>query len=334
MDSIDKRREEQRAVQALLEPMRSLRPVVCDAADAQRRRERLLQGMRLQVASLPEKRRREAQRNLYGGLVGGGLALAAGVALWMSFGKPVSAVLATAASRATVGTLGAVTGDVQRTFQGEKRRAFVGAELAPTEAIHTGVQSQAKLQTPRGVGLDLGAESDLEFLGKTLQGEQVRLLKGAVLAKVPKLGKAASFSVVTPDVVVTVHGTEFTVEVEDKQSCVRVTEGLVAVHPGTGAVAWLHPGDSWGCRSKPPAAKVTPEAAATATVAATPRKSLVRGASSTLTAENRLFEEALLAQREGRDAQAQQLFERFLVQYPKAALAGRAHEQLSHLKSK
>lgn len=323
--------ETERAALELLEPMRSVRPVICDVADMQRRRERFLVAMREQVANVPQTRRREHQRNVLVASVGAGLALAAGVVLWVNLEKTKPALLTVAQGQSTVGTVATVKGDVRRTLQGQTRQAFVGAALAPTEAIHTGTDSHARMHTPRGVGLDLAGDSDLEFLGQTLQGEQIRLVKGSVQAKVPKLGAAASFSVVTPEATVTVHGTQFTVDVVDSKSCVRVSEGLVAVHSAAAETAWLRAGDSWGCDRKPAMQGVTPPEAVRAPAARAQRTPTPVGQTSTLIAENRLFEEALRAQREGRDEEAERLFRMFLSQYPKAALAGQAREQLRRL---
>ncbi len=319
----------------MLEAFRQSRPMICDASELQARRERLLPPMREQVAALAAGNRTAARfRNR--ALVSGGLALAAGLALWLNFSAGTESASESAAPAGTVCTVGTIRGEVHRTLQGQTRRAYVGAELAPTEAIHTSEDALAKLRTPRGVGLNVDGKSDLEFMGRTLQGEQVRLLRGRVFAEVPKLGKK-SFSIVTPDVLVTVHGTRFSVDVASSKSCVSVTEGLVAVHAGT-EVAWLNAGDSWGCErareeTAPPAATEVVQSPTETTRAGRARTRQGRTPSSTLTAENKLFQAALLAQKQGEFAEAMRSFKLFVSRYPNAPLAGQAREHLRQLDS-
>jgi ferric-dicitrate binding protein FerR (iron transport regulator) len=57
---------------------------------------------------------------------------------------------------------------------------------------------------------------------------------------------------VTPDALVVVHGTRFAVEVQPDEdgaphTCVRVTEGKVAVHGKTPEPVFLLPGEQFGC---------------------------------------------------------------------------------------
>lgn len=91
--------------------------------------------------------------------------------------------------------------------------------------------------------LDLGA------LGKQVGPSALRLFRGAVECHVPKLDENERFSVVTKDAEVVVHGTVFSVRVGDANepsTCVRVEEGVVAVHHAHG-VARITGGQSWGC---------------------------------------------------------------------------------------
>src|SRR6185503_14934704 len=77
---------------------------------------------------------------------------------------------------------------------------------------------------------------------------------------VPRLSPGSSFSVVTPNAKVVVHGTKFSVRVDSSEAgvtrtCVRVREGLVAVHHAAGT-AMLHANEAWGCPESPPVAPV------------------------------------------------------------------------------
>ena len=105
-----------------------------------------------------------------------------------------------------------------------------------------------------GTRADLARESDVAIveLGKD---RRLSLGQGRIDVHVAKLGSERRFQVSTPDTVVEVHGTVFSVFVEKSGiSCpgetsktrVRVSEGVVSVDHG-GKRVFLRPGETWPC---------------------------------------------------------------------------------------
>src|SRR5258705_550404 len=107
----------------------------------------------------------------------------------------------------------------------------------------------------------------------------VRLFGGRVRCKVPHLAPSATFSVVTSDVRVVVHGPVFSVEASREGIVtVRVDEGVVSVHYATGDVT-LTASQSWSNQRAPePATPVLqpvakdPREASPKTLLSSPRK--------------------------------------------------------------
>jgi hypothetical protein len=155
-----------------------------------------------------------------------------------------------------------------------------------------------------------------------------------------------SLSVATPDAVVTVHGTRFSVEIDHDRTCVNVSEGVVSVSRGA-AVERLVAGQHSGCQqrregadSAVAAASLASEAAPQADQAETrkhvtapqldrgTRASAARGPSGTLTRENRLFEQALAAEQARRWRDAEVLAQRLLARYPASPMGPEARRVL------
>jgi ferric-dicitrate binding protein FerR (iron transport regulator) len=186
-----------------------------------------------------------------------------------------------------------------------------------------------RLRTAQGVELKLAKKARLRVLSQRAEeGAELRLLDGEVACAVPKLGATRQFAIDAPGVRVIVHGTRFTVRAKGSKTCVRVTEGLVAVHPeaSDGEVKRIGPGEQWGCEHEKPEqrAQTKPRVRARAAVEAPEPQP-----TGTLDAENRLLAEALRAERKQDRARAHRLFEELLEKHPSSPLATDAAKGLS-----
>lgn len=216
-------------------------------------------------------------------------------------------------------------------------REGLGA-LLPLGALELRARgSSARLRTAQGAEVELSPQTRLGVRTARSGSEpQLRLLAGEVACAVPKLGPNKQFAIETPSARVVVHGTRFSVRVRDgqAQTCVRVQEGLVAVHHGA-ETEWLKPGMQWGCEELDTRTAVTttvpdaapsarPEASARST--ARPNKARVakKAAAGTLDAENRLLAEALSAERTHDTRRAHDLFRTLLNRHPDSPLATEA----------
>jgi hypothetical protein len=171
--------------------------------------------------------------------------------------------------------------------------------------------------------------------------ERVRLRSGRVALRVPKLGARGKVSVETPDALVEVHGTQFSVRVVEQPARapyteVLVREGRVLVRSGAES-RFLIAGDSWSSRHddadpQPPAAAAPPTAAEPAPVAASSEPAPARARPrahrvtppSELAAQNRLLEAAELAQKSGLPMLAVERLDALIARYPDAELAHNA----------
>ncbi len=168
-------------------------------------------------------------------------------------------------------------------------------------------------------------------------GESIRLAGGGVTLNVPKLGKRHSLSVVTEHATVVVHGTVFTVLVEDgavqgRRTRVAVQEGEVSVW-SAGRERRLTAGQAWSSDEGSPA----PESAARmepvreeierrdAGAADTSKRGpSVRPVVSELARQNQLFERAQAARRAGQHQLALQRFSELMRAHPRSEQAHNA----------
>jgi hypothetical protein len=228
-----------------------------------------------------------------------------------------------------------------------------GQPLARSERLGAGAtletrQGGAALEFPSGAR---ARAAQLTRVGvKEAGGEQreaLVLARGEVDVEVPKLAQPIEFSVQTPDALVVVHGTRFSVRVDPDAPAgaithVAVTHGLVAVHAGGGEV-WLSAGQDWPPTAKPAAAEraavVDPEPAAaprdTARVPSLQRHRARRAAvaararqprldAHSLAAENRVFAAAMAKHKAGDLSGALLEIERLLREYPGSVLVQEA----------
>jgi hypothetical protein len=333
--------------QRLLAPLRE-RPHSVDSARAEVRRARVVPRLRRHLASVALKR--QNSRRVRYLLVGLAAVLGAGVcgAAFERFGVPQPAL----AHRA--GEIRAVQGHLVHRVSGAEHTVLAGDRLVVPVAgeLRTDQTSGASLETEAGLRLDLDANSRMSLSEMADQGPERRVeLRGGQLAcAVPKLTPGSTFSVVTPNARVVVHGTKFTVRVDSSEAgvtrtCVRVREGLVAVHHATGR-AMLHAGEAWGCPGEEPVARneipanALPKVPANARRAApinstlgSPRKGTPPRPSreGTLARETELLQSALAAERGGRREVATAALTQLLATYPESPLSPEAREALKRV---
>ena len=214
--------------------------------------------------------------------------------------------------------------------------------------VESAEPGSAELVNSAGLGLRLGSATRVSLSG--LVGaeprNQVELRHGLLTCTVPHLNEGQRFSVATPDALVVVHGTVFSVRVDSQrtsgsETCVRVTDGVVIVQHGDSETA-LNAGDSWGCAPSIDGAPKPADAAASAAssdnngAAAEPNRGAFHGPvraveHGTLGEENRLFQAALAAERLGQKDKAELGLNRLLSKYPGSPLAPEARRALSRI---
>jgi hypothetical protein len=253
------------------------------------------------------------------------------------------------------------------------RSGFASRGVAPFGSSHVmepGVQAvAARSESASGLRLPSGAvvtmKPETRFHTSDLSApsnaqEEVVVDLGRVEVEVPKLPAGHTFSVRTPDAVVTVHGTSFSVEVAKSASSggttttVTVTRGVVSVlHADQETV--LYAGMEWSSSGELPvvaAASAEPRAhAGPSPIKARPRspaqdasrradrvrvdpapaippaapepESPSKGAD--LANQNTLFTEAQLARKQGDRIGALKLLDDLVRRYPAAPLSEDAH---------
>jgi ferric-dicitrate binding protein FerR (iron transport regulator) len=305
---------------------------VPDAASENERRERIaarVLTVSRELAARERQRRRIGWGLTLAALVGGACALL----LWLSPG--FGPALPTAASGASEVRLMAGHAHVRD-----------GAELAPLAAGENSLHESSLLVTPVAESAELLLESDTALsvapasqVGISRQRpapdvfeERVRLRTGGVALRVPKLGARGKVSVETPDALVEVHGTQFSVRVVERAARapyteVQVREGRVLVRSGDQS-RFLIAGDRWSSRrdDEDPEAPVAAEPPHAEPTLATPRARARRGRTppSELAAQNRLLEAAELAQKSGLPLLAVERLDALISRYPDAELAHNA----------
>jgi len=220
------------------------------------------------------------------------------------------------------------------------------------------VSKRASLTTSLGVKVELAERTRVGLGQLALQEDisELRLVSGSVDCSVPPLGRARTFSVVTGDTRVIVHGTRFSVEArgaEPSKACVRVSEGLVEVRHASLSVM-LRPGERWGCAAEPTEAQpsvegttepapagvdavVRPAVAAQRKPKDTARSArqpgpVPRPARGTLAEETRLMSAALSAERRGDLSAAGNHYAEIVEEYPDSPLAPEARRGLARVR--
>ena len=257
------------------------------------------------------------------------------------------------------------------------RSGFASRGLAPfsdshavesgAEAVAPRSESASGLRLPSGVVVTMKPETRFHTSDTSAPSngrEEVVVELGRVEIEVPKLPAGHTFSVRTPDAVVTVHGTSFSVEVTKSASpggtttTVIVKRGVVSVlHEAQEAV--LYAGMEWSssgelpvvvASAEPPGRSVGPPSIKPrspspslsqaqdasrrpdrARVDSTPSIPSAAPApeppsrSADLANQNALFSEAQLARKQGDRAGALKLLDELVRRYPAAPLSEDAH---------
>ena len=258
----------------MTDPERELRQLVAALRDgpvalsgveqAEQRRTRLVHHLRDQVRLVPAQRRRRRFLRYTLRSVPGGL-LFVGV-LFVSLARTGQPELASVAIESvgarplmwvdSVGTRRALTSAGQLDSSGELAVPEASsAELVTRERVHIGLSAATRLRIGSQLRARTTAQHDASKSADQASPSADQtdtsffLSSGEVHCSVPPLGKGRAFEIGTPDVRVVVHGTDFTVRVDENPklpTCVRVREGLVEVQDH-GTSRWLGPGNEWGC---------------------------------------------------------------------------------------
>ncbi len=230
--------------------------------------------------------------------------------------------------------------------------------LASRSQVATEQASSSRLQLVSGVEIAVGPETRLtlpDAKAPSSMREEVTLELGFVRVQVPKLPRGHFFSIRTPNTLVSVHGTAFTVEVTKSgpsgaaSTRVIVTDGVVAVQQAEREIL-LDAGTEWASSIEnsadlplgPRTATVTRSRSA-GSPGAMPQKADREAANAMpfapdavttrddgatptdLANQNRLFSEAMHARDQGDRAGAVRLLDEFIRRYPGAPLMQDAH---------
>lgn len=300
-------------------------------------RSRVLETLRSQVEDLPAHMRARQQRRVWlrAASASAVLAAAAAVAIvWLPQAEQPSAGVAPVAvpSAVHVEAIDEVPGAEQIApvwldAAGQSHTLIANAQGAglPTGTLELRSNDTApRLRTSQGVELKLSPKARLRVRNaRADEGAELRLLDGEIACVVPKLGATRQFAIDAPGARVIVHGTRFSVRAASGKTCVRVTEGLVAVHPeaSDAPVRRLGPGEQWGCEVETAREPVRIKRSRPARAVPEPEPPSEPEPVGTLDAENRLLAEALSAERKNDRARAQRLFAELLRKHPSSPLA-------------
>ncbi len=328
-----KRDEIEREARRALEPLRYSPVVVSSYKEIKAAREATLPQLASMIEGVPHERakrfaRRRARR-LAPYAVGGSVAIAAALLLWVRSEDKAAQAMAPEPPQLTL-----VAGQLSQ--KGTPLAAGVKYSIDSLGRLSTSASSGAKFMTNEGVRIGFASDSsaDLSFAGEM---RRIALNRGKIQLSVPKLKRGTSLSVATPDAIVTVHGTRFSVEIAGNETCVRVIEGVVSVVRGADYET-LTKGQHSGCAPRAsaeplPEPETSSEPRTEPVSAAKPRPQAARSA-GTLTLENRLFRSALAAEQSGQSQRAEALAKRLLARYPDSLMAPEARSILRRLQER
>jgi TolA-binding protein len=181
------------------------------------------------------------------------------------------------------------------------------------------------------------AQSRLEISSsqqKARKVEDIHLLTGSVSLRVPKLTMQQGLTVTTPEAIVEVRGTAFVVTREAIEAGyvtrVSVSEGLVAVTAG-GTELLLQPGDKWespSTRGPSPALDHSGGKKHPHSTGSNKKTSLT---ASSLAEQNRLYQSAMHAKRNGLHELAKVRLRQLLASYPSSPLTPGVERELLKL---
>lgn len=347
-----------------LEPLRELTPIAPDETSAphaelraasdddnQLRRAEHIHKLRSLIRGAPalqSKTRRRAQW-LWGAAAAAALTLAAGGTLFVQSQQPIAVTEVPASGKANLRQL---WGQVVAQRQGGRTEVLgSGSSVGAGDELSTTAEAYASLDVGR-VRVDLSSATTVELMRTETRDQTYRLRAGRVDVSVPHVPtEKQSLEVITPNAVVRVRGTVFSVEVDSHASApitrVQVTRGSVSVDYN-GSQQTVNAGQTWSSVEAPvrdisvpePADAATPDnatpVAETQTGIAPAPNSGARGQvteRSSLREQNQLFARALQAQRRGNHRLATQLFTTLLKKYPDSPLAPSAQTELENART-
>jgi ferric-dicitrate binding protein FerR (iron transport regulator) len=344
-------RKEDRLAVDLLREMGDLPVPEPTRKDCVFREQRLVASVERQLAALEERQARRRGRRQMAWVLAFAAIVVLAVGAWVRVQPFESApVAARPALHVISGTASVLRMD------GVRARAEPGAALQNGDELVTETGSRVGLTLSDGAEVELSEKTRVRLNEQKVQlgFEALELSSGRVSLKVPRLQPGHRLSVITPDAIVTVHGTRFSVDVQRKSDArvitrVEVEDGRVEVVSGARHML-LGRGESWSSDSnsehKAPAADAHSERAAIPAVppaeaaAKTARGRRARSAiapseaarpapdasqpESTLAQENQLFEAALRRAHAGQPERALGEIDAFLVAYPESPLSENA----------
>lgn len=230
---------------------------------------------------------------------------------------------------------------VARHHGGRTEVLGAGASVGVGDELSTTAEGYASLDVGR-VRVDLSNATIMELTRTETRNQAYRLRAGRVDVSVPHVpSEKQNVEVVTPNAIVRVRGTVFSVEVDNHSGTpvtrVQVTRGSVGVdHNGVEQV--VDAGQSWSSVGAAVADVNVPEPEDTK--AQTPSGETASNSNrgqaverSSLREQNQLFSRALQAQRRGNHRLAAQLFSTLVKKYPDSPLGPSAQTELAHAKA-
>lgn len=315
----------------------SVGPVgVTSPVEVERARAKMLPWLEERVVALPEERaahfRHEHLRRAFGWMASG-LAVAAAAALAVLFGGAETRGRSTTTDKVERALSGETATLVTGKLQSHSHTWTGGQEVALLGRLSAGAEGAA-LQVDRRYRLELRPASAVSFERVSGSGKgsgsqkntSLYLHHGLAKISVLPLPQGSELVVKTGDVLLTIVKAAFTVEAHGSMpSCVRVSAGEVEVVRGMQRQV-VPSGGSFGCsQEKSLGIEASP----------VPIQKKSAGASrTTLSQENALLSQALLAERLGRTSEARSSYQQLLTKYPRSAFAQDARAGLKRLPTK
>ncbi len=229
-------------------------------------------------------------------------------------------------------------GTVRTVHEGRSRLASAietpELPLASMDEIATLWDGEAGVGLVNGTTIGLRADTRIRVAGT--QGDEVGLDLGTIRVDVPKLAPGHTFRVRTPNAVVTVHGTAFSVAVSgddgSMKTKVAVTEGVVSVrcndredllYAGSESLCPFSAPERSADTVGPPARPMphTPESIVTSHGAARAERGTLSSPASAervsdLAEQNRLLAAAMECRKQGDDSGAVRMLDEFSSKFP------------------
>jgi hypothetical protein len=183
------------------------------------------------VVTMPSK------RSVVGVALPWAIAAAVILAAGLTLPEYFNVLFAPAGARAAVAS---VDGEIYKVAPSGLTLLTVGSTIAENEQVRTAKGSRAVLKLRDGSLVEVAERSDLR-LNEGWSGKTVALERGSVMVEAAKQ-RRGRLEIMTPDCLVSVKGTIFSVSRGFKGSRVSVVEGEVKVEKSTG-IELLHHGD-------------------------------------------------------------------------------------------